>query len=123
MSLRNNQYLGSLGENAAASHLIAIGYRIIERSFKKPQGDIDIVALDGNILVFIEVKTRRSSRYGSGEDAITPWKMTSLIRSAYYYKNKHPQLPDSLRIDVVIVAVSDTDCVEKISVYKNITGG
>lgn len=123
MPAHNNQFLGFLGEDAAASHLLSLGYRILERNFKKPQGDIDIVAMDGGILVFVEVKTRRSSQYGSGEDAITPWKMRSLIRSAYYYKNKHPNLPDSLRIDVVSVAVSDTDLIEKISLYKNVTGG
>lgn len=123
MSPHNNQFLGSLGEDAAVSHLLSLGYTIIQRNFRKPQGDIDIVALDGDTLVFVEVKTRRSSAYGSAEEAITPWKLRSLIRSAYYYKNKHPHLPDSLRIDVVSVAVSDIDQVEKISVYQNITGG
>lgn len=122
MKPTHNSSLGAKGEAAAIHHLVSLGYRILERNFKKPQGDIDIVAVEGKTLVFVEVKTRISTHYGTGEDAITPWKIRSLIRSAHYYKFKHPHLPESLRIDMVSVQMRSPETVEKITLYRNITG-
>ncbi|MBM3283088.1 YraN family protein [Candidatus Gottesmanbacteria bacterium] len=122
MILRSNQSLGFLGETAAASYLISQGYKILERNFKKRYGEIDIVALDGKTLVFVEVKTRKSNKYGTAEEAITPWKLRVLIKSAQYYKLIHPNLPDSVRVDFISVYLSIDNKIEKVKLYKNITG-
>lgn len=114
--------IGKKGEDLAVTYLKGHGYKIIEQNFQKRYGEIDIVAKDGNTLVFIEVKTRSSSQFGSPLEAITPWKMKALTRSAYFYKNLHPDLPESLRIDVVSVLLSPSGVVEKIELVKNITG-
>ena len=98
-----NQDLGRQGETEAVNFLRKEGYKILEQNFKKPQGDIDIVALDGETLVFIEVKARRSHRFGLPVEAITPWKIKALVKSAHLYKMLHPKLPESLRIDVVCI--------------------
>lgn len=122
MRLRNNQSLGFLGESAATSFLSSLGFKILERNFKKRYGEIDIVGLDKKTLVFVEVKTRKSNKFGTAEEAITPWKLRSLIKSAQYYKLLHPNLPEAIRIDLVSVSLSSNNQVEKIRLYKNITG-
>lgn len=122
--MKGNSHLstGIFGENFAAVYLTSHGYKIIERNFKKRYGDIDIVALDGETLVFVEVKTRKSDEYGSGEDAITPYKLRSLTKSAQYYCYKKEIEDKPMRIDLVSVEMTDDLKVKKIEVYKNITG-
>ena len=118
----DNISLGTIGEIYATEYLSKQGYKIIEKNFKKRYGEIDIVALDDNTLVFIEVKTRTGSSFGSGEEAITPWKLKSLISCAHYYKLIHPKLPESMRIDLVSILLSQkTDEIEEIKLYKNIS--
>lgn len=111
---------GREGENLAASYLKSLGYKIIERNFKKGYGEIDIIALEENTLVFVEVKTRWSGRFGPPEEAVTPWKLKSIIRTAKYYKMLHPELPDAMRIDVITVDFSSGKA--KIRLIKNVTG-
>lgn len=115
-----NQATGRKGEDLAAAFLTKQGYKIIERNFKKPQGDIDIVAIDGDTLVFIEVKTRYSKSYGLAVEAVTPWKIRALIKNAQLYKMLHPDYPDALRIDVVSVDYTK-EPKPVIEVIKNIT--
>lgn len=117
-----NKTLGAKGEEIAANYLHSLGFKVIERNFHKRYTELDIVALDNKTLVFIEVKTRIGKKYGTAEEAITPWKLRNLIRSAHYYKLLHPDLPDAMRIDVVSIILSSQQNLEKISLYKNVTG-
>src|SRR5882724_1834526 len=94
---------GKLGEDLAVSYLIKHGYQIIEQNFRIRGGEIDIVALEKDTLVFVEVKTRSSAEFGSPLEAITYWKLKSLIKTAQFYKLKHPKLPDAMRIDAVAI--------------------
>ena len=115
-----------LGEDKACEYLKKLGFKIIERNFRKGYGEIDIVAIeetkkDGKILVFVEVKTRTSSQFGSPLEAITYWKLKSLIKMAKFYKMTHRNLPESLRIDAVAVILNGQE-VEDIELRKNITG-
>lgn len=119
---RNNLRIGFLGEKAACEFLQKKGFTILERNARKGYGELDIVARAGKTLVFVEVKTRRGSKYGTPEEAITPWKLQTLVRSAQYYKLRHPSLPDLMRIDAVCVSLTASDTVEKISHYPNVTG-
>lgn len=114
--------IGKRGEDFAANFLRKKGYRIIERNFKKRYGEIDIVARDKDILVFVEVKTRKSTEFGSPLEAITPWKLKALVRSCYYYKSIHPEFPEALRIDLVAIDLSPSGGVERMELVKNITG-
>lgn len=91
------------GEDLAAKFLQEKGYKIIERNFRKGYGEIDIIALKDNVLVFVEVKTRTSNNYGTPFEAITPFKLRSLVRTAQFYKLLNPKLPDQMRIDAVSV--------------------
>jgi len=109
------------GEELAVSYLRKKGYKIIERNFRKGYGEIDIVAVHENTLVFIEVKTRTSNSFGSPLEAITYWKLKSLIKTAQYYKMIHPKLPDSLRIDAISVTLSSNNTQGNIEHIKNIS--
>lgn len=114
--------IGSFGEQIASDFLRKKGYTILEKNFKKRYGEIDIVALDNDVLVFIEVKTRTSNQFGSPLEAITPWKLQVVIRSAQYYKLTHKNLPDLMRIDAVSVQLSPDGKMEDIELVKNISG-
>ncbi|MBI2031107.1 MAG: YraN family protein [Candidatus Levybacteria bacterium] len=111
-----------LGEEKACEFLKKNGYKIIERNFRKGYGEIDIIALDGDILVFIEVKTRSSDKFGEPLEAITYFKHKSLIKTAYFYKRVNPKLPESLRIDAVCVKITNGHEVGSIELVKNISG-
>ena len=113
--------IASFGEGKACEYLRKNGYKIIERNFRKGYGEIDIIATHKDTLVFVEVKTRTSDQFGSPLEAITFWKLKSLIKTAQYYKMIHPKLPDSLRIDAVSVVLLDGQ-VKKIEHIKNISG-
>lgn len=111
-----------IGEEEATSFLRKKGYKIIERNFRKGYGEIDIIALKNEILIFVEVKTRISNNFGPPFEAITPWKLKSLVKTAQFYKSLHPALPHSLRIDAVSVKLSNDNRVEKIELLENISG-
>lgn len=110
-----------LGEDKACEYLKKIGFKILERNYRKTYGEIDIIALDKDVLAFIEVKTRTSDQFGSPLEAITYWKLKSLIKTAQYYKMTHPKLPESLRIDAVSVILNGQD-VQSIELTRNISG-
>ena len=95
--------LGNLGENLALKYLKNKGWEFIERNFRSYFGEIDLILKDKETLVFVEVKTRFSKSYGYPEEAVTPRKIRSLIKTVQYFKLKHPNLPDSLRIDVIAI--------------------
>lgn len=96
--------LGLKGEMIAVTHLLEEGYKIETRNFRCPLGEIDIVAREGKILAFIEVKTRKSNTFGSGAEAVNFKKQQKLNRIALYYliKNKS-RIGPMCRFDVVIV--------------------
>lgn len=95
-----------LGENAACDHLRKKGYEIIERNFRKKYCEIDVIARKGGVLVFIEVKTRSNSNFGTPFEAISKGKLQKIISAAKYYKYVlHPDSPDDLRIDAIGVLV------------------
>jgi putative endonuclease len=95
------QQLGARGEQMAAEALIRAGYRIITSDARQASGQIDIVAEEGDTIVFVEVKTRRSTAYGTPAEAITPAKQRHLIAAAQEYLAAHDWLDRPWRIDVV----------------------
>lgn len=116
-----NLAFGKAGEKIAISYLETLGYTILETNYRLPGGEIDIVANEGGVLAFIEVKTRRSDTFGTPEEAITPWKIRRLTRTAQVYKLTHKNLPDTMRIDVLAITFTDLSSSPKIALYKNIT--
>jgi putative endonuclease len=109
------------GEDAAVNYLKKKGYQIIERNFRKGYGEIDIVSVHNNILVFVEVKARTTTLYGGAIEAISYSKLQKLIRTCEYYKMLHPKLPESLRIDAILIDLENGE-VKKIEHIENISG-
>lgn len=97
------QESGKLGEQLACNDLKKKGYRIIETNYRCRQGEIDIVAHQGNSLVFIEVRTRTGNAYGTPEESITAQKKQHLVSTAMAYLNSHQGLTENWRIDFVAV--------------------
>ena len=94
---------GKKGEDLAVAYLISRGYRIVERNYKCPLGEIDIVARDGDELVFVEVKSRKSEEFGDPQLAVGLKKQKKVSRiSLAYLKEKH-LYPCNARFDVVAI--------------------
>jgi putative endonuclease len=81
--------LGRRGEDEAAAYLTGLGYRIIDRNWRCPRGEIDIVALDGSELVIVEVKTRSGRGFGHPLEAVDPRKLTRLCVLAGAWRRAH----------------------------------
>lgn len=109
------------GEKLASEYLVKKGYKIIEKNFRKGYGEIDIVAIYKNVLVFVEVKTRTSNLYGGALEAIAYHKLKSLVKTAQFYKMTHPKLPESMRIDAILIDLGVNN-VQKIEHIENISG-
>lgn len=116
---------GRLGEDKACEYLKKLGYKILERNYRKSYGEIDIIAIetlkDQKTLCFIEVKTRTSNVFGTPLESISPWKLKSLMRTAEYYKISHRNLPEAMRIDAISVILDDNR-LQSIEFLKNISG-
>jgi putative endonuclease len=95
--------LGAAGESAAARHLEQRGYRIVEANVRCRLGEIDLVAIDAGVIVFVEVKGNRGGQYGAPEEMVTPHKQRRLTRLAVWYLQRHGWLGRSARFDVVAV--------------------
>ena len=96
---------GKLAEDFAVKLLSQKGYKIIDRNFRSRFGEIDIVALKEDVLVFVEVKARWSLKFGKPEEAVTPSKLWKIGKTGQYYSLLHPDLPKKLRIDVVAIEI------------------
>jgi putative endonuclease len=97
------QNLGREGEDLAEDYLHKHGYVILVRNARTPYGEIDIIARQGPVTVFVEVKTRRSTKYGWPEEAVQTQKQARLIASAEAYLQANPDLEGDWRIDVIAI--------------------
>ena len=95
--------LGRRGEEIAARYLASRGLAIVERNWRCPQGEIDLIARDGGELVFVEVKTRSSVAFGHPLESITPAKLARLRRLAAAWCDAHPGAHETIRIDAIAV--------------------
>jgi putative endonuclease len=103
MTASHRQALGYWGENLAAETLTERGYQILARNARTPHGELDLVARQGTITVFIEVKTRTSTAFGLPEESVTPTKQAHLLAAAQHYLQTHPDLDGDWRIDVIAI--------------------
>ncbi len=93
--------LGIEGEERAAAHLAAHGYRIVARNARAGRVELDLVAMRGRLLVIVEVKTRRSRAGGAPEEAVDFRKRARLVRGAAAWLAEHPGGVSRVRFDVV----------------------
>jgi putative endonuclease len=99
--MRHKQALGAHGEAIAARHLVQRGMVVLDRNWRCPDGEIDLVLRDGQVLVVCEVKTRRSTAYGTPLEAVTATKAARLRRLAAPWVAAHALRVPDVRIDLV----------------------
>ena len=122
MTIKSYRF-GQKGENLATSFLTSSGYKMIERNFRTQIVEIDIIALNERCLVFIEVKTRHSLEFGYPEEAVTQSKIVTIAKVGEYYSKLHPNLPQSLRIDVLAIGPKDQSGHLRLRLFKNVHQG
>ncbi len=98
----HNKKLGRKGEKAAARYLKRKGYKILGRNVRTPFCEIDIIARRGEVVAFVEVKTRVNDNFGLPEEAVTPQKQRLYFRAARLYEGKHGD-DDIIRFDIIEV--------------------
>ena len=111
--------LGRLGENAAAQFLIQAGCTILDRNWRSEQGEIDLIAREGDQLLFVEVRTRASRQYGSPEESITPAKAQKIMLAAQDYLEIHTESELYWRIDVIAIDCDPSGRVIRLDHYQN----
>lgn len=111
--------LGIRGEKIARDFLEQNGYKIIETNYRCPEGEMDIVAQTGDILVFVEVRTKTSWKFGTPEESITLQKMKRLNDVAAHYGQHRENLPSSWRIDVLAIQMEKNGKLSRIELIEN----
>lgn len=112
--------LGRWGEQIAADYLRNLGYTILRTNLRTPFGEIDIVANQGKTLVFVEVKTRKSSALGLPEISITPKKFSHMLLSAQSYLLGHTETTQDWRIDVISIRYQSAGQPPEIVQFENV---
>jgi putative endonuclease len=117
MSEDARQSLGRLGEDLACAELARRGYAILARRYRTRCGEIDIVARDGEVTVFVEVKARTGDEFGGGAEAVTGWKQRRVTQMAVDYLARHKLHDRPCRFDVVVVDVAGPS--SRVEVYAH----
>ncbi len=94
---------GKEGERIAAEHLSKCGLKILERNFRCPAGEIDLIAKEGKIIVFVEVRSRLSDEFCSPEESLTVHKFRRLTKAALWYLKERGPADALMRFDVVAI--------------------
>lgn len=100
----HRQYLGRWGERLAAAHLEGHGLQVVARNYRTRAGELDLVARQGEVTVFVEVKARSSDAYGLPEEAVTARKRQHLLEAIQSFLEEHPEWQDGdWRVDVIAI--------------------
>ena len=105
----DNLSVGERGENIAEAYLRGRGFAILEKNYRCKSGEVDIVARDGDTIVFVEVKTRRNLAYGPPQLAVTSFKQRQISRTALTWLAHHKKTNAIARFDVIAILVPDQE--------------
>ena len=105
------QKVGKFGEDEAVKYLEQKGYKILDRNFSCKRGEIDIIALDKDEIVFIEIKARISLKYGLPSEAVTKNKLKHIYKTAEYYLYTRNLINENTRIDVIEVYIKNNQVI------------
>lgn len=103
--LQSKRDVGFHGENIAQRYLEALGFSIVSRNFRSRVGEIDLVAKDGDTIVFVEVKTRRSRRFGKAVEQVTRGKQRRIMKAAGEYLRRYGAPGSYVRFDVLAIDI------------------
>ncbi|HLF09397.1 MAG TPA: YraN family protein [Dehalococcoidia bacterium] len=117
--MNRRQRLGAQGEATAVAHLQQQGYQLLERNYRCPVGEVDAVLVDGETLVFLEVRARRGSAAGTPEESITRAKARHLALAAQTYLEAHGQAEAPWRIDLIALELSRDGSLSRLRHHKS----
>lgn len=117
--MAGNKTLGGRGERIAAGFLKKKGYRILYKNWRCVFGEIDIVAQEGDFVVIVEIKTRRSASYGPGYMAVTRHKQAKLVKLAYAFLKRYGLTDRPCRIDIVSIGMGENNAPADIELIKD----
>jgi putative endonuclease len=110
------QVLGAAGEQLARRHLEKRGYRFVAANWRRPYGELDLIMRDGDVLVFVEVKTRQGDRLVTAEESLTPTQARRLLRGAQVFLAERAELANLFwRIDLVAITLTPTGTVSRLT--------
>lgn len=112
-----NREFGNIGEDLTCEYLKSIGMKIIERNYRLRTGEIDVIAMDGETVVFIEVKTRSNSNYGTPAESVTVNKQKKISQTARTYAVRKNLNDCDFRFDIVEVYYNKNNY--RINLIKN----
>lgn len=111
--------LGRKGEEAAACYLEKHGYRVLSRNYTCRLGEIDLVALDRDILVFVEVRSRSGGGFGLAQESVTERKKIKLRRLAWHYLKAERKTGSGCRFDVIAVLFDRDGAIKRLEHIEN----
>ncbi len=113
--------IGNRGERLAADYLNQQGYQLLDQKFTAPYGELDLVALESDMVVFVEVKTRTSESFGMPESGITPAKLERIEKAGLVWLQGHPEMPDDWRIDVIAIQIDQHNNILDLQHFINVS--
>ena len=114
-----NTQTGRLGEKLASEYLKRKGYKILEQNYRTRYAEIDLVARQKDVLVFVEVRTKIGEQFGTPEETLNRWKLERVKRNAFAYAAKI-RWKKLYRVDAVCIVLNDDQKVERLKHYENI---
>lgn len=117
----NTRIIGANAEGLAEKYLSKLGYKILSRNFTIRGGEIDLVTLDGQEMVFVEVKARYNKKFGSAIESITSWKLRALKKTALFYIQNVKWGDKPYRFDLLAMDFSEDKTKIEYELIKNIT--
>lgn len=117
--LMRRDSFGTRGEHAAERYLAGLGYRVLRRQHRNAGGELDLIALDGHTVVFVEVKTRSGVTHGQPIDAVNVEKQRRMTRAALVFLKREGWLDRRSRFDVIAVVWADAASEPQITHYRN----
>lgn len=117
--LTHRDSFGTRGERAAERYLVGLGYRVLRRQHRNSGGELDLIALDGDTVVFVEVKTRSGVMHGQPIDAVNAEKQRRMTRAALVFLKHENWLERRSRFDVIAVVWADATSTPQITHYRN----
>ncbi len=109
--MANHNTTGSTGETMAATHLSGNGFTILHQNWRHSHWEVDLIAVKENVLHFIEVKTRRTKKFGHPEEAVSKKKIQNLINAAEEYLYQNPQWK-RIQFDILSITILKNEPVE-----------
>jgi len=112
--------IGDIGEDIAAEYLEGLGYQLLDRNYHTRYGELDLIVMDLENIVFVEVKTRTSDTFGTPESSVSAGKLERLQNAALLWLQAHPDVNDDWRVDVIAILIDHQKKIKDIQHFINV---